>query len=193
MPQLMGIFTAFGLSGAAGLNAYIPLLLTGVLARFNVIHLSSPYDILENWWVIGILSVLLVIEMVVDKIPGADHVNDIIQTFVRPTAGALLFASAAGIITDINPYIALGLGLLMSGGVHITKAAARPVVNTATLGLGAPVVSFIEDALALVMAVLAIVLPIMIAFFLALLVVLAVWVFRRRRQRRQLVAVAAGA
>src|SRR5262245_11086115 len=98
------LLSAFGLSAASGLNAYIPLLMVGLTARFtNWITLSPPFDLLANEWVLGVLGVLLVIEFFADKIPLVDHVNDVIQTFVRPTAGAILFASEAHVITQINP------------------------------------------------------------------------------------------
>ena len=89
---IAGIGTAFGLSGSAGLNAYIPLLIVALAGRFPasdpLIKLNSPYDLLSSWWVIGLLVVLLAIEMLVDKIPAVDTLNDGIQTFVRPVAGA---------------------------------------------------------------------------------------------------------
>ncbi len=104
---LGGIGSAFGLSASAGLNAYIPLLIFALAAKFPLdnplIELSSPYDILTNWWVIGLLVVLLVIEMLVDKVPAVDSINDVIQTVVRPVAGAFLFAANAQVITDASP------------------------------------------------------------------------------------------
>ena len=131
---IAGILSAFGLSGSAGLNAYIPLMLVAILGRTGVIHLSEPFDVLTRWWAMTIIGVLLLIELIVDKIPGADHVNDIVQTFVRPAAGAILFAASAGVITDMHPAVPLVCGLLIAFSVHATKAAARPVVNASTLG-----------------------------------------------------------
>ena len=97
------VLTAFGLSASAGLNAYIPLLMIALLARFtDWVHLSAPFDLLSNEWVIGALVVLLVVETFADKIPGVDHVNDFIQTFIRPTAGAILFASEANVLHPVT-------------------------------------------------------------------------------------------
>ncbi len=88
MELLTGIFSAFGLSASAGLNAYIPLLVVALLARFtDLIKLNHPWDTLTSWWVIGLLVVLSVIEFFADKFPAVNHINDIIQTFVRPAAG----------------------------------------------------------------------------------------------------------
>src|SRR5690606_28351542 len=146
---ISGLSAAFGLSGSAGLNAYIPLLMVALAARFPtgdpLVQLQPPYDLMGSWWAIGLLAILLVIEIVADKIPAVDTVNDGIQTFVRPAAGAILFAGSANVITEIHPVLALGAGLLIAGGVHATKTAARPVVTVTTAGVGNPIVSALED------------------------------------------------
>src|SRR5687767_15520786 len=95
MELLTGIFTAFGLSASAGLNAYIPLLLVGLLARYtNMINLNQPWDTLTNPWIILMLCVLVIIEMLADKVPAVNHINDLIQTLIRPAAGAIAFAAS---------------------------------------------------------------------------------------------------
>jgi cbb3-type cytochrome oxidase subunit 3 len=189
------VLTGIGLATSAGLNAYIPLLMLGVLARYtDLIHLPAGWQWLENGWVIGILVVLLIIEMVADKIPIVDHLNDMVQTFVRPTAGGLAFGAASGsqTLTVSNPgeffhsnqWVPIVAGMVISFIVHGMKATARPVVNTATVGLGAPVASTAEDMFATVMSFFAILLPFMIIFFVGGLI----WAFvalRRRRRRRK--------
>ena len=108
LEALSNIFTAFGISASAGLNAYLPLLIVGLVARFtNLIKLNEPFDLLTNGWVLGLVGALLLIEIFVDKIPAVDTVNDIIQTFVRPAAGAILFAAASNTISDIHPVLAM--------------------------------------------------------------------------------------
>ena len=108
MDVLLGIFSAFGLSASAGLNAYIPLLVVGVLAHYtNLIKLNSPWDTLASPWILIMLGILLIIEMLADKIPAVNHINDLIQTFVRPVAGAVAFAASTNVIHGINPVLAL--------------------------------------------------------------------------------------
>lgn len=185
---ISGLSAAFGLSGSAGLNAYIPLLLVALAARFPLsdplIKLQSPYDLMGSWWAIGLLAVLLVVEIVADKIPAVDTVNDGIQTFVRPAAGAILFAGSANVITDIHPILALGAGLLVAGGVHATKTAARPIVTVSTAGLGNPIVSTLEDIAAFIVSLLAILLPIIAAVLMMTFLIFAIVIIRRWRQRK---------
>ena len=126
MELLTGIFTAFGLSASAGLNAYIPLLVVGLLARYtDLINLSKPWDALANPWIILMLCILVIIEMLADKIPAVNHLNDLIQTAIRPAAGAIVFAASAHVVTNVHPVLALACGLLVAGTVQIGRASCR--------------------------------------------------------------------
>ncbi len=177
----MSLATAFGLSTSAGLNAYIPLLVVAVLARFtSLITLSEPYDALASWWVIAILAVLLLVEIFVDKVPAADTANDIIQTFIRPAAGAILFAASTKTI-GIHPVLGAVCGVILAGGVHVVKSGGRPIVAATTAGVGNPIVSTVEDTISLVMSVLAIVTPYLVLAFIVLLGALVAWWYVRRR------------
>jgi hypothetical protein len=182
MDILANILAAFGLSTSAGLNAYLPLLVVALAARFtNLVQLKSPWDALESPWVIAALSVLLVIEFFADKVPAVNHLNDAIQTFVRPTAGAILFASTTQVVTNMNPALALILGLLAAGTVHVAKSAVfRPAVTATTAGVGTPVVSLLEDFVALLVSVLAVVVPVLVACIIILLTALIIWLLWRR-------------
>jgi uncharacterized membrane protein len=185
MDLLLGVFTAFGLSASAGLNAYIPLLVVGVIAHYtDWITLSNPWDLLANPWVLIVLGILVIIEMLADKIPAVNHLNDAIQTFIRPAAGAIAFAASAKVITDIHPVLALICGLLVSGSVHAVKSVAvRPAVTATTGGIGNVPVSIAEDIFSTVMSIIAIVIPIMVAFLLILMIILFFWWRERRREK----------
>jgi hypothetical protein len=177
MEALLGIFSAFGLSASAGLNAYIPLLVVALMARFTTyIKLNPPYDVLSNWWIIGLLIVLTMIEFLVDKFPTINHINDfVIQTFVRPAAGAIVFAASTNVVSDIHPVLALALGLLMAGSVHAVKSVAiRPAVSVATAGVGNVPVSVAEDVTSTTLSVLSIVVPIAV---ISIVVLFFTWVF----------------
>jgi len=192
---MLEALTGTGLATAAGLNAYIPLLTVGLLSRFtNVITLPDSWRWLENPWVLGIIAVLLVIELIADKVPVVDHINDVVQTAVRPTAGGLTFgaSSSSETVTVDDPaaffadhsWVPILVGVVLALLVHAAKAAVRPVVNSTTMGLGAPVVSTLEDGVSLSMSVVAILLPLLVLAFLIGLAALFWWLWRRRAQRR---------
>lgn len=188
--------TGTGLAASAGLNAYVPLLTMGLLARYtDLIELPGGWQWLDNGWVLAILAVLLAVEVVADKVPVVDHVNDVVQTVVRPTAGGLAFGAGASsetvTVTDpdsffsSNQWVPVVIGVLIALGVHLLKSAARPVINATTAGFGAPVASTAEDATSVVMSLVAIVLPVLVLAFLVGLVFFLPWFIRRRRERRR--------
>jgi len=188
MELLLGIFTAFGLSASAGLNAYIPLLVVGVIAHYfpNTLNLATPFDLLANPWILILLGVLVIIEMIADKVPAVNHINDLVQTIIRPVAGAIAFAASANVITDINPVLALACGLLVAGSVHTVKAAAvRPAVTATTAGAGNVPVSIAEDILATITSVLAVIIPLIAGTLLIIFLVLVHWWWASRRQKAQ--------
>lgn len=184
MDVVTHIFSAFGLSSAAGLNAYLPLLIVALTARFtDLIQLNEPWDVLTSWWIIGALAILLLVEMTVDKIPAADTVNDVINTLIRPAAGAILFAANSGAVGEVHPALALICGLVVAGGVHAVKATARPAVTATTAGTGNWLVSIVEDVLSFVTTVLAILVPILLILLFVLFILSLAWWWSKRRAR----------
>ncbi len=178
----MGIFSAFGLSASAGLNAYIPLLVVALLARFtNLIKLSPPWDALSSWWIIALLVVLSLVEFFADKIPVVNHINDAIQTFVRPVAGAIIFAASAHVISNVHPVFSLAAGLLVAGSVHAVKSLAiRPAVTATTAGIGNVPVSVAEDAIATIVSIVSVVVPVVIT---AIIVLICAWIILKAWRR----------
>lgn len=186
MDLLTGVFTAFGLSASAGLNAYIPLLLVGLIGRYtNLMQLTPPWDTLTSPWIILLLCVLVIIEMLADKVPAVNHLNDALQTFIRPAAGAIVFAASTNVVNGINPVLAMAAGVLVAGTVHVAKAGAlRPAVTATTGGAGNVPVSIAEDIVATVLSILAIVLPVLIGTFLIVIAAFIIyWLYRRSNRR----------
>lgn len=188
MELLFGIFSAFGLSASAGLNAYIPLLVVGVTSHYfpGVIALGQPWDILANPWVLIVLGILVIIEMLADKVPAVNHINDIIQTFIRPAAGAVVFAASTNAVTGIHPVLAIICGLLVAGTVHTAKAAVvRPMVTAATAGAGNVPVSVAEDVAATGVSILALVIPVVMGIVLIVVLSLLLMWYLRRKDKQQ--------
>lgn len=190
----MELMTGFGLATAAGLNAYIPMLLMGLLGRFTgLVNLPPGWSWLENGWVLGIVAVLLAVEIVADKIPALDSVNDTVQTFVRPTAGGIVFGSGTAAqtaaVTDPAEFARTGqwvpvvIGVVTALVVHLTKTAVRPAANVATAGVAAPVLSTLEDFTSMSLSLVAILIPALVVLILIALIWAAVWLLRRRRRR----------
>ena len=185
--QLFEIFSAFGLSSSAGLNAYIPLLVISMLAKFtNLLHLEQPWDTLESWWIIGLLVILSLVEFFADKAPAVNHINDIIQTFIRPVSGAIVFAASAKVVSEVHPVLAMAAGLLIAGSVHAVKSlAVRPAVTATTGGAANTPVSILEDVVATILSILSVVVPILVACILIIITAYIIWHLWRRANRKQ--------
>lgn len=193
---MLEVLTGSGLAVAAGLNAYVPLLVLGLAGRFlDFVHLPDNWAWLSNPWVLVILGVLLVIEIVADKIPVVDSVNDWLQTIVRPVAGGIAFGtgSASGTAVVKDPaafftsyaWVPIAIGVLLALATHLTKMASRPVMNAVTVGAAAPVVSTAEDVSSVVLSFVALLVPILVIFAVIALVIGFVALFRRKLRRRR--------
>lgn len=158
--MLTMILTGIGLASGSGLNAYLPLLILALADRFTtVVELETPWDILSSFW--GLLALLLILplELIPDKIARVDHISDLFHAAIRPATGAVAFMAVASQQDDFQLVIAFLLGLVIAGAVHWMKASARPVITLTTRGVGNPIVSLLEDALAIVFALTAAFLP----------------------------------
>jgi hypothetical protein len=188
------LLTGFGLATAAGLNAYIPLLALGLLSRFtDLVTLPHGWAWLENGWVMTIVTALLVVEIIADKIPALDSINDAVQTFVRPTAGGIVFGSGTaaqtsavtdpGAFAQSGQWIPVAIGVVTALVVSLTKSTVRPAANVATAGMAAPVLSTVEDITSVGLVFLAILVPILVLVAVLALVWAVLRIVRRRRRK----------
>jgi hypothetical protein len=164
------VLAAFGLSGAAGLNAWLPLFVSALLDRLGVVDLGSPIEELSSTLGVAVLGVLAVLDFVGDKVPAVDHVLHAVGAVVAPASGALLFTGQAGLETDLPTAVTVILGAVTAGSIHAGRASVRPASTAATGGAGNPVLSFAEDVVSGALTLLAFVLPILA--FLAVLALL---------------------
>jgi uncharacterized membrane protein len=196
---VLEILTGTGLAVAAGLNAYIPLLVLGLAGRFlDIIELPAAWRWLENEWVLLIIAVLLVIELVADKIPAVDSINDWLQSIVRPAAGGIVFGTGAATQTaavtdpaaffESNAWVPVVTGIVIALFVHAGKMLVRPAANALTAGAAAPALSTGEDIGALMLSLFAILIPILVIVTIVGMIVLVVSIFRRVRRQRRSVA-----
>ncbi|MFD5225795.1 DUF4126 domain-containing protein [Microbacterium sp. NPDC058342] len=184
------------LAASAGLNAWMPLFLLGLADRFvPAVELPSGWAWLSSDPSLWIFGALLVLEIIADKVPALDSLNDIVQSVLRPASGGIVFGAGAGAQTvavddpsaffSENTWVPIVSGIAIALGVHIVKALGRVAANTMTGGLAAPLLSTAEDGASLLLAVAAIVVPVLALLLLVGLVVGGAVLLRRRRSRRR--------
>ena len=183
------ILSGLGLSTSAGLNAYLPLILMNLAAQAGMIDTKGvPAEVLTSKPALVVFLILLAIETVADKIPAVDSVNDIINTAIRPSAGALMMiVSTSGMSGQVDPEVLTVFSILAggasAGSVHAVKATARPAVTVSTAGMGNMVVSVLEDILAIFISLVALLIPLFVVFFMASFVALILWwIWERQRK-----------
>jgi hypothetical protein len=179
------VFAAFGLSGAAGLNAWLPLFAGALLERLDVVELAQPFDSLSSNVGLAVLAAFLVADFVGDKVPVVDHVLHVAGSVVHPTAGAVLFTGQTGLETDIPTIVAVVLGALTAGSIHAGRATVRPAATTTTAGLGNPVLSLGEDTVSGLLTLAAFALPVLALVLVLALAVGLVVGFRLLRPRNR--------
>jgi hypothetical protein len=176
---IAGYFTALGLSTAAGLNAYIPLLTVGLLNRYtDLIDLPAPWKNIGDPVVLGMVGVVGLADFIGDKVPIVDHVLHMVGLAVAPVVGGLLALASASAF-DLDPAVTAGLGIAAALATQVGRTAARPVSTAMTGGGGNPVVSLGEDGVSGALAFTAVVWPV-VAAVLAAVVLVAVFVIWRK-------------
>lgn len=181
----LGLLLGLGLAASTGLNTFLPLLLLAAAARFNVagIELGAKFDWLTSDAAMITLIIACVVELIADKIPAVDHFLDSAGTIVRPVAGAL---ASASVLTGVDPIVAAVLGIIVGAptslGMHALKAGTRIASSATTFGCANPVISIVEDVIAFGLSVVAIFLPVVVPFALAVLVWMLWRLMKRVRQ-----------
>jgi len=180
VPSLaMGI----GLAACAGLRAWLPLLLAGLLARGGILELGPSFRFISSNQALVLFGVATVVEMLGDKIPAVDHTLDALSTVLRPAAGSLLAASVMWRVPDPLTALALGVAVGAPSALvpHAAKSTLRAASTAFTGGLANPVLSLLEDLVALVMFVFTVLLPVAMALLILFVAVLVVRRLSRRR------------
>lgn len=180
METLFMVGIGVGLSSVAGIRAYLPLALVGLFARLGLFTLSAPFDLLDDWLVVGALLVLALLESGLDKLPALDPVLDIVQTPLRIVAGAVLFAVALRAGLDVAGIPELAAGAAIAGLVAVLKVVLRPSAGVSAAGVSTAFLSFFEDVVAGVGGVVAVLMPFLPLAFVGFLLF---FFFRVRRRR----------
>jgi hypothetical protein len=176
------VAAAFGLAGAAGLNAWLPVFAAALLARAGVVDLASPFDELTTTPALIVLGVVFAADFVGDKVPAVDSVLHAIGSVVAPVSGAILFTGQTGLDTDLPTVAAVVLGAVTAGSIHLGRATLRPASTVTTAGAGNPVVSLTEDLGSGALVLAAFLVPVL-AFALTIALVAGVVMGLRRLRR----------
>jgi hypothetical protein len=173
------ISLALGSAWTSGINLYATVTVLGLLQKFSATELPMGLTVLDNWWVIGVAGFLFVVEFFADKIPYVDSVWDVIHTFIRIPAGAIVAYSATN---EMDPAVS-AIATLVGGGLalssHGTKAALRATANLSPEPVSNWILSIIEDIIAIAGTILAVLAPVLILIVLGVFFIFFFWFGRK--------------
>jgi len=170
---------AMGSAWVSGINLYACVATLGLLSRFTHLRLPGELEALTSWWVIGVAVALYLVEFVADKVPWIDSTWDVIHTFIRVPAGAVLAAAALGDFDRSIQVIALLLGGGLALSSHGTKAATRAILNTSPEPVSNVLASVVEDVVAILSTIASVFVPILLFIIVALGVGISIYFFHR--------------
>jgi hypothetical protein len=181
--EVFALLAAIGF--AAGLNLYATVAVLGLLARFGHLPLPPGLQLLAAWPVIAASTTLFVIEFFADKIPAFDLLWNALHTFIRIPVAGLLAYRATSQLSPEHQLLATLLGAAVALIAHSGKTAARAAVTPSPEPLSNISLSVGEDVLAIVLTWLATRHPYvagtLAAIFVVIIVLLAHWVIRAKR------------
>ena len=170
---------AMGSAWVSGINLYACVATLGLLSRFAHLPLPGDLQVVTSWWVIGIAAGLYVVEFVADKVPWVDSTWDVIHTFIRVPAGAVLAAGAFGDFDRSIQVVALLLGGSLALTSHGTKSATRAILNTSPEPVSNSIASVVEDVVAIGSTIVSVLFPVLIFFIIAAGLTVSFFLFRK--------------
>jgi len=179
MSLISTLAIAMGSAWVSGINLYACVATLGLLSRFAHLPLPGELEVLTSWWVIGVAVALYIVEFVADKVPWIDSTWDVIHTFIRVPAGAVLAAAALGDFDRSIQAIALLLGGGLALSSHGTKAATRAILNTSPEPVSNILASVVEDVVAILSTIASVFFPILLFIIVALGVGISIYLFHR--------------
>jgi len=172
----------FALAACVGLRTFLPLLAAGLLARTGHLELGQHFEWMASTPALVVFGSALAFEVLADKIPGVDHALHSVEAFVKPVAATIL---AASLFTNLDPLTATTLGLVgggsIAGLVQLARGGTRVASSALTFGLANPVLSVVDDGVALGGVILAFLLPFLAALLAIVAAIAVVRLVRRRK------------
>lgn len=166
---------AGGAAWASGINLYAALLMFGILGSTGSLNLPADMEILTHPLVITAAGFMYMVEFFADKTPGVDSAWDIVHTFIRIPAGAVLAAAAVGELDPAVQMAAFIIGGSLAASSHIAKTSSRAIINTSPEPVTNWTASFSEDVMVIAGLWTAINHPVVFLVLLAIFLVVLAW------------------
>lgn len=180
-----GILLGIGLAASSGFRVFVPLLVTSIASLLGYLHLSPGFEWMGSWIAFSAFLAATIVEIGAYYIPWLDNALDTISGPLAMIAGTVLTAS---FLTDVSPLLQWTLGIIVGGGtagiVKVGASAARLTSSATTGGLGNSVVATSENAMSVIMSVLAFLIPVITAFVVILIIFYLIRKFSELKKKK---------
>lgn len=170
---------AYALTTTAGLRGFLTLFAAAAAAHFHIIHPSLGFAWLGSDGAVIVLGVFALLEIAADKLPAIDHALHAVSFAVRPAAAAILVGGTVNTGSPAELYALMAAGALNALVVHSSSATARAASSATTFGAANPVISIVEDIIAIGGIIVAFAYPILAAILALIFVITLIWAMRR--------------
>jgi len=176
LDQVAGILAlTMGAAWASGINLYAAILVLGLMGSSGNIDLPPGLELLSDPLVLFAAGAMYCVEFFADKIPGVDTGWDMMHTFVRIPAGAMM---AMGAVGEVDPVVGLAAGILGGGlaaTTHAAKTGSRAIINTSPEPFSNWTASVAEDVAVVAGLWTALNHPVLFLVLLVLFILLMIW------------------
>jgi len=197
METLTAICLGLGLAAACGLRVFLPLAIMSIGAKAGLFTPATGFEWVATWPAVFALSTACALEVIAYSVHWIDHALDTIATPAAIVAGALAVATqlCATDSAGLSPLITWATSIIVGGGaaafVQTATVGVRSASTITTAGIANPIISWIQTAIAAVLSIVAVVLPILAAICILGVAILAVQLVLRWRRSRSALAVPA--
>lgn len=184
METLLSMCVGIGLSAACGFRVFVPLFVMSLASRAGHLALSPGFEWIGTSPALLAFAIATCLEIAGYYLPWVDNVLDTIATPAAIVAGIMVTASA---VSGMAPFLKWALAVIAGGGaaatVHVATGMTRGASSLTTGGLGNPLIATLEVGAAMILSLLAIVLPVLAGLVvLGILAFVAKKVFERQRR-----------
>lgn len=161
MSLLEGLLAGIGVAVAAGLSPFVPLLVVGIAGVGKKFTLNSALTFVGSWPTVIVAGLLIGLDIFASKLPGIARYYNLVNYGLRPLIGGLVCAAVVS-SNDLPVFVTFIIGAAIAGLTFFLTLKLRPVLlaNRKYAVVFEPLISIGQDGIAMVLAVVSVLLPV---------------------------------
>jgi len=186
---ILALALGVSLSAACGFRVFVPPLVLSISALYGDLHLAPEFAWVGTYPALLVLTAATIVEILAYFIPVVDNFLDVLEVPLAIVVGTLVTAAT---LEDVEPVIKWSIAAIAGGGsaglIDLATTLTRLVTTGVTGGLGNMAVATTEILSAIVLCLLALLVPFLSAFLVIMLLGLAlnqIFVYIKKIRKRK--------